>query len=71
MYKGAGTESLVVKEEGTGSEGNGNREMKAGVKKIHVGVRSKSKLVGGSRNRGSTGEEAGTSARERFSSRIC
>ena len=50
--------------------------MKAGVKKIHVGVRSKSKLVGGSRrqwdmNRGSTGKEAGTSARERFSSRIC
>ena len=33
MYKGAGTESPVVKEEGTGSEGNGNRKMKAGVKK--------------------------------------
>ena len=49
MYKGAGTESPVVKEEGTGSEGNGNRKMKAGVKKIHVGVRSRSKLVGGSR----------------------
>ena len=34
MYKGAGTESPVFKEEGTGSEGNGNRKMKAGVKKI-------------------------------------
>ena len=33
LYKGTGTESPVVKGEGTGSEGNGNRKMKARVKK--------------------------------------
>ena len=33
VYKGTGTESPAVKGKGTGSEGNGNPKMKAGVKK--------------------------------------